>query len=217
MSPKPDVSEQRRSQILDAAMETFSKMGFYKTRMSDIADTSGLSKGSLYWYFDSKNDIILHLLARVFEPELEEFQALLDQQGSAEARLFIYAERAADDMVKMLKWMPLIYDFIALAFRQEKVKKAISLYYQKNMAILETLLQQGTDQGEFQTRSAREAAIAIGAILEGTIVLWFYDPDEIDIKTHIMTNISLLVSGLKYGATVEMLGQEPLEGSITHE
>jgi len=57
MSPKHDVSEERKSQILDAAMDTFSEMGFHKARMSDIAETSGLSKGSLYWYFDSKDSI----------------------------------------------------------------------------------------------------------------------------------------------------------------
>lgn len=44
MSPKNNVSEERKSQILDAAMETFSELGFHKARMSDIAETSGLAK-----------------------------------------------------------------------------------------------------------------------------------------------------------------------------
>ena len=74
MSPKPDVSDERKIQILDAAMDTFAEKGFHKTRMSDIAETSGLSKGSLYWYFDSKDSIILNLLDRVFEPELKELK-----------------------------------------------------------------------------------------------------------------------------------------------
>jgi AcrR family transcriptional regulator len=200
MSPKPDVSEQRKAQILDAAMETFSKVGFHKARMSDIASNSGLSKGSLYWYFESKNDIIINLIARVFEPEIQDLKALLFLETSVEARLHLFAERAAEDMVKMLRWMPLVYDFIALAFRQDNIKKAISLYYQQNMEILETLLQQGIDSGELTLESAREGAIAIGAILEGTVVLWFYDPEEIDIKTHIMSNIKLLIRGIKPGS-----------------
>jgi AcrR family transcriptional regulator len=197
MSPKPDVSEQRKAQILDAAMETFSKVGFHKARMSDIATNSGLSKGSLYWYFESKNDIIINLIARVFEPEIQDLKALLVSDTSVEERLYLYAERGAEDILKMLKWMPLVYDFIALAFRQNNIKKAISHYYQQHMEILENLLQQGIDTGELELNTAREGAIAIGAILEGTIVLWFYDPEEIDIKTHIMTNIKLLISGLK--------------------
>jgi len=99
-------------------------------------------------------------------------------------------------MVKMLKWMPLVYDFIALAFRQEAIKKAIRGFYKQNIKILINLIQQGIDNGELQVDDAEEAAIAIGSILEGTVMLWFYDPDQIDIKTHIRSNTKLLLNGL---------------------
>lgn len=62
MSPRPDVSTERKDQILDAALFSFSKVGFHKARLLDIGGSSGLSKGSLYWYFESKNDLILKLL-----------------------------------------------------------------------------------------------------------------------------------------------------------
>ena len=197
MSPKHDVSEERKSQILDAAMDTFSKMGFYKARMSDIAETSGLSKGLLYWYFDSKDSIILSLLDRVFEPEIRDVKVLLKDPRTAESRLEIYIERVSDDMVKMLKWMPLVYDFIALASRKELVKKAISSYYKKQMKILVDLIQQGIDSGEFQIEDPVEAAIALGSILEGTVILWLYDPEQIDVKRNLRTSSNLLFQGLR--------------------
>ena len=197
MSPKNNVSEKRKKQILDAAMKTFSEVGFHKARMSDIADTSGLSKGSLYWYFDSKDSIILNLLERFFEPEIKDLRVLLTDSRSAEERLEIYVDRVSDDMLAMLKWMPLIHDFIALAFRKELVRKTITHYYQMNMEILLSLIQQGIDSGEFQADSAMEASIAIGSILEGTVLLWVYDPSQIDIKYHIKSNINLLLKGLR--------------------
>lgn len=197
MPPNSNVSEKRKNQILDAAMKTFSEVGFHKARMSDIADTSGLSKGSLYWYFDSKDSIILNLLEKIFEPELNDLKALLTDNRSAEDRLEIYVDRVSDDMVSMLKWMPLIHDFIALAFRKKPVRKAISSYYQKHLEILLSLIQQGLDSGEFQADSAMEASIAIGSILEGTVLLWVYDPSQIDIKYHIKSNINLLLKGLR--------------------
>ena len=210
MSTKPDLSEERKSQILDAAMETFSKQGFYKARMSDIAETSGLSKGSLYWYFESKDSIILALLERVFEPELKDFENLLHDHRPVVARLNVYVERAGNDMVRMLKWMPLIYDFIALAFRQEVIKKAISRYYKQTMELLIELIQQGIDSGELQTDDAEEAAIAIGSILEGTIVLWFYDPDQIDIQAHLKSSTSLLVNGLIHPIISSSQAENPI-------
>ena len=196
MSPRTDVSEERKNQILDAAMETFSKVGFHKARMSDIADTSGLSKGALYWYFENKNDLINNLLARVFEPEIKDLRSLLTDPRPVDERLLVFAERSAEDMVKMLKWVPLVYDFIALAFRQEAIKESIKNIYQQNMDILEMLIQQGIDSGQLVTDNAKDAAIAIGSILEGTVVLWIYDPIRIDVKKHIMSNMKLLMRGL---------------------
>jgi len=196
MSPKQDVSEERKEQILDAAMETFSEKGFHKTRMSDIAVSSGLSKGSLYWYFDSKDAIILKLIDRVFEFEIKDLTALLTDESSVQERLYIYTERGGQDIIKMLKWMPLVYDFLALAFRRDTIKNTIQRYYKKNLDILVTLIQQGIDSGEFKPYNALEAAYAIGSIIEGTVMLSLFDPDQIDIQAHIRSSTELIVQGL---------------------
>jgi len=197
MSPRMDVSEERKSQILQAAKEIFTKRGFHNTRMSDIAQESGLSKGALYWYFDSKDAIILSLLKKVFEPEIEDLESLLEDDRSTEDRLLAYAEKGAEDILNMLKWMPLVYEFLVLAFRRKSIKKILSSFYKRNMDLLEKLIQQGMDSGEFQASSAQEAAIAMGAIIEGTIMLWMYDPEGIDIKGHILSSTQLLLSGLR--------------------
>lgn len=197
MSPRADVSEERKAQILEAARKTFSERGFHNTRMSDIAEETGLSKGALYWYFESKDAIILSLLRKVFEPELQGFKALLEDDRSAEQRLMIYAERGAEDIQNMLAWMPLLYEFLVLAFRRGNIKKYISSFYQSNMNMLENLIQQGMDSGEFQATSAQDGAIAMGSIIEGTLMLWMYDPEKIDIKNQIIRNTQILLQGLR--------------------
>ncbi len=52
MTPRPNVREQRRLQILQAAQHVFARMGFHKARMDDIAHEAGVSKGTLYWYYN---------------------------------------------------------------------------------------------------------------------------------------------------------------------
>jgi AcrR family transcriptional regulator len=197
MSPRNDVSAERKAQILDAAKISFAERGFSKTRMADIAQRSGLSKGALYLYFESKDAIILSLLEKVFEPELRDLKSLLESDQSAQERLLIYANRAADDIQRMLDWMALTFEFIVLAFRREPIKKFINAIYKKNLALLEELIQQGIDAGEFELDQAQDAAIAVGAIIEGTIILWLYDPDGIEIRGHINRNISLLLKGMR--------------------
>ncbi|MGN6675555.1 MAG: TetR/AcrR family transcriptional regulator, partial [Thermomicrobiales bacterium] len=75
MSPRPDVSAERRDQILDAASKVFARFGLQHARMDDIADASNLSKGALYLYFKSKDDLIAAILRRLYEHELRALRA----------------------------------------------------------------------------------------------------------------------------------------------
>ena len=67
MAPRPDVSKERKTQILTAATKVFTELGFAGARMDDIVAESGLNKGNLDWYFDSKDAIIISILDQVFE------------------------------------------------------------------------------------------------------------------------------------------------------
>ena len=54
--------QDRRAEIVDAAQTLFSTNGYAATRMSDIAEEAGVTKGLLYWYFDSKEALIAEIL-----------------------------------------------------------------------------------------------------------------------------------------------------------
>jgi len=65
--PKPAVTTrlpaaERRQQLLDVALETFSRHGFHQTSMNDIADNAGVTKPVLYQHFGSKRALFLELL-----------------------------------------------------------------------------------------------------------------------------------------------------------
>ncbi|MBU1661707.1 MAG: hypothetical protein KKD28_09570 [Chloroflexi bacterium] len=59
------------------------------------------------------------------------------------------------------------------------------------------IIQQGIDQGEFRPVDPDSVAIAIGAIFEGTIILWAYAPETIELNKHIKTSIDLIIEGLE--------------------
>ena len=62
-----DPKEQRRQEILMAALQAFSEKGYDKTTIEDIVRISGLSKGTLYWYFTNKEAIFAALVQMVFD------------------------------------------------------------------------------------------------------------------------------------------------------
>jgi len=65
------------------------------------------------------------------------------------------------------------------------------------MDILIPLLQEGIDSGEFRDINPKDAAITVGAIIEGTILIWVYDQSLVDPEKNIQKGILLLLEGLK--------------------
>ncbi|MGD8398204.1 MAG: helix-turn-helix domain-containing protein, partial [Anaerolineae bacterium] len=70
MSETPSKREQqrqvRRQQILDAALAVFSEKGFHGANVSDVAAAAGVSQGTIYWYFDSKEELLTAAVMNFF-------------------------------------------------------------------------------------------------------------------------------------------------------
>lgn len=197
MSPRPDVSEERRSQIVQSAMQVFARMGFAKTRMADVAAESGLSKGLLYWYFKSKEEIIIAIADLLFSGEFSKMQGLSIENQTARACLDDFLEIFLEDMNSIRKVAPVIYEFYALAFRNAAIRKVMQEYLRRFMVFLEPIVQYGMDHGEFIPGDARQVTIAIGAVLEGTMLLWAYAPDIIQPEEQLRADMDLLLKGLE--------------------
>lgn len=71
--------EQRRDQIVDAALRSFAAKGFHRTSMADVIAESGLSAGAIYGYFDGKQQLALAVARRVLGNRMAEFGDRLAQ------------------------------------------------------------------------------------------------------------------------------------------
>lgn len=66
---REQLIEARRNQILDAAATVFAEKGFHRATTKDIARTAGVSQGTIYNYFDTKEDLLIGIMARLAELE----------------------------------------------------------------------------------------------------------------------------------------------------
>lgn len=76
MSPRNEeqnalIKDERREQILSAALKVFAKRGFAATKISDIIAQGGMSHGLVYHYFSSKEEIFITLLKRAIETSIQ--------------------------------------------------------------------------------------------------------------------------------------------------
>ena len=196
MPPRPDVSEERKAQILEAATIVFTKHGFADARMDDIVAQSGLSKGAIYWYFDSKDAIIVSILDQIFDYETGYIRELLERENSAKMKLEVFVETTIKELEKMEPLMPIFFDFWSLSVRKKTVNQAIKRYYQSFLDLIEPILEEGIEQGEFHPVVVSETAIAIGAMFEGTILFYVYFSDIIDLERQFRTNLDLILEGI---------------------
>jgi TetR/AcrR family fatty acid metabolism transcriptional regulator len=196
MSPRLDVSEERKTQILTAATKVFSKRGFTNARMDDIVAESGLSKGALYWYFDSKDAIIISILDQIFDWETTHVGEMLEKEESAQDKLRLFVETSIQDLERMRPLMPIFFDFWSLSVRKKNINQAIKRYYQQFLDLIEPIIQEGIDTGEFRPVDANATAVSLGAMFEGTILFLIYFPETTDIKKQFRFNIEFALESL---------------------
>lgn len=178
MSPRPNVSLERQEQILNAAEKVFSERGLSGARMDDIVQEAGLSKGALYWYYKSKDAVILALMERVLERELRLATKLVESPEPAGERLQTLMRLALSDIAGMGRLLPLAYEFLAMASRRKAVRQAMGEYYRRYAALLSEIIQQGIDSGEFAELDVEQAALSVIAMLEGLALVWFAASDR---------------------------------------
>lgn len=197
MSPRHDVSEERRTQIIESAMKVFTRQGFANTRMDDVAAESGLSKGLLYWYFKSKDEIIIALADIIFGLEFRKMEKLSIEDLPARVYLEKFLDIFLVDLRELLKVAPVMYEFYALAFRNKTIRKVMLGYLDRLIGILIPVVQHGMDNGEFRSGDPQQIAIAISAALEGSILLWAFAPDMVQPENQLRVSMMLLLDGLE--------------------
>jgi AcrR family transcriptional regulator len=76
--------EARPSELLEAALDLFVERGYAATRLEDVASRAGVSKGTLYLYFENKEDLFKAVVRGGIVPAIEQAEQLVDQfQGNA--------------------------------------------------------------------------------------------------------------------------------------
>ncbi|MCB2179867.1 TetR/AcrR family transcriptional regulator [bacterium] len=196
MSPKPDVSEERRTQIVEAAMRAFAKEGFYKARMEDIAEEAGLSKGALYLYFKSKDKIISAILSALFEREFSTISGYISDEGSAKSALEKMATLIADDLIRMRPVISIVYEFWAMSFRNKAIGNVIREFLWRYVEVVVPIFEQGVANGEFKPLDPKDTAMAFGSIIEGSIIVWSYDMDNLDFKHLMECSVNIFLDGI---------------------
>jgi len=175
------IREARRRQILDAARQVFSQKGFHATNVSDVAATASVSQGTIYHYFDSKDDLFM----AVFEDWLatSTYQAYAESVHTADTaadRLRALAHTTAQMMIDSAEFLPVQMEFWSHMLRNDAIRERFRLLFAELRTFPGQIIQAGIDSGEFRPADAEALAAIAVAVYDGLILQWLADPEAVD-------------------------------------
>jgi AcrR family transcriptional regulator len=180
--------DERPREILDAALHVFAARGYAASRIDDVAAAAGVTKGTIYYYFENKDDLLVKLIAghdREIFGELEAAMAGVAGPVSAKLRMLMRKGFAApDDEARRL---------LHVVFRElhTEAPKLFARTVQRNLVagwtLIAKLIELGKASGEFRQDADAEAAARVftsGLILQqlwrGSMGLEELDPFDND-------------------------------------
>jgi AcrR family transcriptional regulator len=200
--------EARPSEILEAALAVFAEKGLSAARMEDIAARAGVTKGTIYLYFENKNAVFKALLAEAIGERVRRSGELVENfQGPTPELLanvlrFIGGFVATSDHAVLPKLVIAeISKFPELAryYREEVIDRGLALW--------EAILKRGIARGEFRAVPADHLArICVAPILLAAIWRTIFEPFDskpYDVAGLIETHIDVLLKGLAADGAVE--------------
>ncbi len=191
------AAQERTNQILDAAIAEFGRSGFDGARMEDVAQAAGLSKGSLYLHFRSKDDLIAGLLDRLFAESVGRLVAVGEAPLAPSEVILALFRGMAEEMAQLTPLLPIWFEFYALAGRVPAVRERLSGYFGQFRDALAAVIEKGISSGEFRPVSPDDVAIVTLAELEGIALLWGIDPAAVDPAKHMEAAGQLILAGLR--------------------
>jgi AcrR family transcriptional regulator len=171
MSPKPDVSAERRQQIFEAALTCFGRKGYHLTTMDDIVAESGMSKGSLYWYFDSKKALFLALFQEMMTQFGQAWEAALAESGSSVTdRVRSSIDLFRTELRELVDYISVLMEAWVQTRHDQDVEDLASEYYQTYVDAMTKLIEEGMATGELTVESAEATALVIMILYDGIVL-----------------------------------------------
>ena len=197
--------ENRKNSILKAARKLFFERGFKSVTVDLIAAKAEVSKGSIYLYFDSKEEIYTQILISANIERHKEIENFARQEGTASELLLKYARVYVDFFLDNNELFRILMTFMLHAENMnltEEQNTQLIHTTNENIRMISEILQKGVDTGEFSDRiDIRQGQNAIWGLLNGIISLYIYSgaPEKRSERIHttIQESLKIFIKGIK--------------------
>jgi AcrR family transcriptional regulator len=191
---------ERPQEILEAAFVEFSRNGYAMTTLDQIAEGAGVTKGTIYVYFENKEHLFISMVREVTKATLDTVHEMLETHEGTTADLlraqfsFIYQhiveDRRRREVLRMLIAEAPRFPELADRYHQEILRPCLDM--------LRQAIQRGMDRGEFRNSAIIDLPQIVIAPI-ALVDLWmmmFDDRQPLDMKAYFNAHLDLVLNGL---------------------
>jgi AcrR family transcriptional regulator len=190
MMDKDEVKES----IINISGHIFSRFGFRKTTVDEIAYASRKGKSSIYYYFDSKEDIFKAVVEKEAGIMKEEILKAIASAETPMQKLKAHVMTRMQSMGKLANFYSALKDdYLSHLDFIDKIRKDFDL---EEIGMMEEILAQGCQNNEFDIRDTHLTAVGIVTALKGLEIPLFWGGEEKDPETRIDHLIHILFHGI---------------------
>ncbi|MEK5080723.1 TetR/AcrR family transcriptional regulator [Solibacillus sp. FSL W7-1436] len=202
-----------RGRILKESIDLFDKKGFSKTSIQDIIDTIGVTKGTFYYYFKSKQELLMDIHLNYIKELLAEQEVILNDEYLSS---IVKINKLIHLIIKNIK----VHGKSARVFHREfrhlddKQLKLINDYRKEFRINLEKLFDEGIEKGEFR-EDLRSDIVIFGILGMVNRSYNWYNPDgEVTEEELVSTYMEMILNGINKDTNTTGYKNGNFSGSI---
>lgn len=162
-----EKSAQKKKYILETARKVFVEKGYKNVTMKDIVEACEISRGGLYLYFDSTEQIFLEVLQMEAEETDDVFTQNITPDDTAADILTLFLKEQKKELLRKKNSLTVaVYEFF-FAHKSTDKNNMLRRQFDAGVKVLEKLIETGIASGEFYCENPKGAASNIMYVLEG--------------------------------------------------
>lgn len=167
----------RRAEILDKAEKIFSRKGFHNVKMSEIANESGFSVGSLYQFFKGKENLYATMITEKLDLMYSQVRNATDSAGSVIEKIdaLIYSTLVFAQENPEFCRLFVRGESAALSEAMTRLRQQLIDGYFEHITFIENLLKEGIEIGLLKKLPSRDMAQALFNLIRTSLIEWMLD------------------------------------------
>ncbi|KAB2866535.1 MAG: TetR/AcrR family transcriptional regulator [Bacteroidales bacterium] len=160
-----DAHDEMRESIINAATQIFTRFGFKKTSMDDIAKSLRMGKSSIYYYFKGKEEIFQAVVDKEADQLRLKVNKILSSNDDTMSKLRSYVKLRMDLIKQLSNYMEILKndDLMNLTLT-EKIRKK---YDDEEVTIIKRILEEGNEKGLFKVKDLNLSSLAVVVAMKG--------------------------------------------------